>query len=159
MSDPTTPEPEIRRAVVIAGLTTYLLAGIASAAIETLLVPLRHGTVLIPLAVPLAIATNIALPLLSRQLTDTMSGGLPPVIGWIGTVMVLASSRPEGDVLLPGGPGDKWVSYGLLLGGAIAGLITISLGGARSARSGHSDDSARSARSDAKNHGIPGARR
>jgi hypothetical protein len=134
MNGPIAPAPEANRAVVIGGLAIYLLAGIATAVVETLLVPLRHGTVMIPLAVPLAIGTNIALPLLSRRLTDTMSGGLPPVIGWIGAVLVLGGGRPEGDVLLPGGPGDKWVSYGFLLGGAIAGLITVSLGSVRRSR-------------------------
>jgi hypothetical protein len=39
--------------------------------------------------------------------------------------------RPEGDVVLPAGNGLQWVSYGVLLGGAVAGAVTVVRSGAR----------------------------
>jgi membrane associated rhomboid family serine protease len=115
------------RALLLLGLVLYTIAGVLSATIEILLVPLRVGTVLVPVAVFLAIVGNIALPRLSRTLTTSLVGALPPVIAWIVTLVVLMSTRPEGDVLLPGGGSVQWVSYGVMLGGLFTGLITVAL--------------------------------
>ena len=112
-----------------AGLLTlgYLLfaaAGALSAVIEVLLVPSRIGQTLIPLAPVLAVLSNVALPALSRGLTDTMLSAVPPVAGWLVTTFVLSSATPEGDVLLPAGD-TAYISYSLLGFGTLAGLLTV----------------------------------
>jgi hypothetical protein len=121
-----TPAPA-SRAVVVGGIAIYAIAGVLTAVFEVLLVPLRHGATLVPIAVPLAIATNVALPLLCRQLTRTPLA-ITPVVTWVITAFVLASSRPEGDVLLPAADGGvQWVGYAMLFGAPLAGLITIAV--------------------------------
>jgi hypothetical protein len=114
--------------LVAAGYLIYAVAGVLCAAYEVLLVPTRWGSHLLPIAPVLAIGSNIGLPLLSRQLTGTVRSALPPVVGWLLAAFVLASTRPEGDVLLPAGD-TAWVSYGVLFGGALAGLATLVLVG------------------------------
>ena len=52
-----------------------------------------------------------------------------PLLAWLAVVVgfgVLA--RPEGDVILPGG-GLQWITYGVVLGGALAGTVTVVLSG------------------------------
>ena len=122
------PRPRFPPALLAVGYLVFTVAGVLTAIIEVLLVPTRIGTVLIPVAPVLAIVSNVALPAISRGLTDSMLSCAPPVIGWVLAAFVLASARPEGDVLLPAGD-TTWVSYGLLLCGAIAGLVTISRAG------------------------------
>ncbi len=121
------PQRAPHPALLAAGYAIFTLAGVLSAIYEVLLVPTRWGSTLIPLAPALAIISNVALPIISRNLTDTVLSALPPVLGWFVTVFVLASARPEGDVLLPAGK-TSWVSYGLLICGALAGAATIALG-------------------------------
>ena len=109
------------------GLAIYAVLGVLTAIFEVMFVPIRIGTVLVPVAVVLAIGTNILLPYLSHQLANSVPAALPPVIAWIVSVAALSSTRPEGDVLLPGGGGVQFVSYGVLLGGLLAGLLTVAL--------------------------------
>lgn len=113
--------------LVALGLVLYGIAGALSALLEILLVPLRVGTVLVPIAVVLAVASNIVIPWLSSGLTTAAFGAAPPVVLWIVTAFLLSTSRPEGDVLLPGGTNVQWVSYGVLFGGLFTGLITMAL--------------------------------
>jgi hypothetical protein len=113
------------------GLVFYGIAGALSAVIEILLIPIRHGTVYIPVAVVLAVASNIVLPRLSRNLAGSTIGALPPVIMWILVTITLQSSRPEGDVLVPGGGSIQYVSYGVMLGGVFTGLISVLVAGGR----------------------------
>jgi hypothetical protein len=124
--------------IVVLGLILYGVVGALSAVYEILLIPFRVGGTLVPIAVVLAIASNIVLPRLSRNLTGgTVIGSLPPVILWVVATAVLQSSQPEGDVLVPGGGNVQWVSYGVMLGGLFAGLLSALLapGAPRSLRS------------------------
>jgi Family of unknown function (DUF6113) len=106
------------------GYLLFAVAGVLSAVLEVLLVPTRIGQTLVPIAPVLAVLTNIALPAISRGLTDTVLSAVPPVAGWLVTTFVLASSTPEGDVLLPAGSA-AYISYSLLGFGTLAGFITI----------------------------------
>lgn len=121
------PEPA-SAAVLAAGYLIYGVAGVLCAVFEVLLVPTRWGGTLLPIAPLLAIASNVALPLICRRLTGTTSSALPPVVGWLVAAFALSSTRPEGDVLLPAG-GTAWVSYGVLFGGALAAMATLVLAG------------------------------
>jgi hypothetical protein len=112
-----------------------VLCGCAALAalLALFLVPLYAGSVLVPVAVVVALATNIALPRLARGLVDTTTAALLPFLFWLVVVVVVGvMPRPEGDVVLPGGGGgQQWVSYGVLLGGALAGTLTVVLSGAQ----------------------------
>jgi len=106
------------------GYLLFAAAGALTAVIEVLLVPTRIGQTLIPLAPALAVLSNVALPAISRGLSDTALSAVPPVAGWLVTTFVLASATPEGDVLLPAGDA-AYVSYSLLGFGTLAGFVTI----------------------------------
>ncbi|MEO7261289.1 MAG: DUF6113 family protein [Jatrophihabitantaceae bacterium] len=106
------------------GYLLFAVAGALSAVVEVLLVPSRIGQTLVPLAPALAVLSNVALPAISRGLSDTMLSAVPPVAGWLVTTFVLASATPEGDVLLPAGDA-AYISYSLLGFGTLAGLFTI----------------------------------
>jgi len=123
---PTMPDAQSRpnRSMLALGYLLFAVAGVLAAAIEVLLVPSRIGQTLVPIAPILAVLSNVALPAISRGLTDTVLSAVPPVAGWLVTTFVLASSTPEGDVLLPAGS-EAYISYSLLGFGTLAGLLTI----------------------------------
>jgi hypothetical protein len=119
------PVPARPAAGVLAlGYLLFTVAGAMTAVIEVLLVPSRIGQTLVPLAPLLAVVSNVALPAISRGLTDTMASAVPPVLGWLATTFVLAGARPEGDVLLPAGDA-AYISYSLLGFGLLAAAITL----------------------------------
>ncbi len=93
--------------------------------LQALLVPLYAGSTLIPVAVLAALASNIALPLLARTVVPTTAGLALPFVSWLVVVIGFGVlGRPEGDIVLPGGD-PQWVAYGVLLGGALAGTVTV----------------------------------
>lgn len=97
-----------------------------SGLLEAMLVPVRAGTVIVPVSVVLAVLTNVGLPMLAWWSARAMVAAVLPFAGWVLVVLLLSQSRPEGDVLLPGGKtGLTYVSYGLMLGGFIAGIGTV----------------------------------
>jgi hypothetical protein len=108
-----------------AGVVLICLTAILAAGFEALLVPLYAGSHLFPITILLTLATNIAFPLMARTLVPSLLALVLPFISWL--VMMIAFGivpRPEGDVILPGGP-PQWVSYAVILGGALAGVITV----------------------------------
>ncbi|MDQ1732504.1 MAG: hypothetical protein QOK10_2663 [Pseudonocardiales bacterium] len=113
--------------LLVLGIVLYAVLGGLSAAIAILLVPFRVGASLVPIAVVLAIAGNIVLPRLARDLNGSIAAALAPVLAWIVVLAALSSTRPEGDVLLPGGGSVQFVSYGVMLGGLFTGLVSIAV--------------------------------
>jgi hypothetical protein len=95
--------------------------------LEALLVPLYIGSVIAPIAVVFALASNALLPWLARSLVPSTLAMLAPFGTWLIVMIFFGSvSRPEGDVILPGSPGNlEFVTYGVLLGGALVGTVTI----------------------------------
>jgi hypothetical protein len=113
-----------------AGVAVLCGCAVLAALLALFLVPLYVGTAVIPVAVVLALATNVALPRLARTLVETTMATLLPFACWLIVVIgVGVLTRPEGDVVLPGGAGLQYVSYGVLLGGALAGTVTVALSG------------------------------
>ena len=85
-----------------------------------------------PIAVLVAIGSNIVLALIARNLAGSTLLAALPLVVWIVVVVVLSLPRPEGDVLLPGGKGDQLaVSYGVVLTGVVAGMVTLTLSSPR----------------------------
>jgi hypothetical protein len=112
-----------------AGVALLTLCGALAGLLESLLVPLYWGSVIFPIAIVLALVSNVVLPRLAGSLVPRTSAVLAPFAGWLVVVVGFGVvSRPEGDVILPGAPGKlEFVTYGVLLGGALAGTTTVVL--------------------------------
>lgn len=124
----TRPDPDTVNPLDWAGVVVLTVTGALSALVEALLVPLYTGTVVVPVSVLLAIVTNSVLPRVARALVPRTFAGAAPFVAWLLVVVWFgALSRPEGDVILPGGgPGGVvLVTYGVLLGGTLAGAVTL----------------------------------
>ncbi len=110
-----------------AGVGLIAACGALAAVLESLLVPVYAGSVIAPVAVVLALASNAALPRLADTLVPRTLARLAPFVTWLVVMIgfgVLA--RPEGDVILPGSPSAvEWVTYAVLLGGALVGTVTM----------------------------------
>ncbi len=110
------------------GVGLIALVGALAGLLESLLVPLYAGSVVIPIVVALGVASNVLLPRMARALVPTTPAAAAPVLAWLIVVVGFGITvRPEGDVILPGGD-LQWVTYGLVLGGALAGTVAVALG-------------------------------
>ena len=110
-----------------AGVLVIALCGVLAAFLEALLVPLYLGSVIFPVAVLFSLVSNAGLPRLSRALVPRTAAAIAPFLTWLAVMIFFGVlARPEGDVILPGAPtGAELVTYGVLLGGAIVGTVTI----------------------------------
>ena len=82
------------------------------------LVPLRWGTVLLPVAVLIAVVGNLVLGRAGGRLLGR-PGALGPGLVWLAIALVAGSKRGEGDLIVPGTlPG-----LAFLLLGAIAAAV------------------------------------
>lgn len=107
------------------GVVVLCLCAVLAGVLECLLTPLYAGSHLVPVAVLAAIVSNVALPRLARTLVPNLLGTGLPFLAWLVVLVVFGvMARPEGDVILPGGS-VQLVSYGVMLGGALAGVITV----------------------------------
>jgi hypothetical protein len=110
-----------RIGVVLIGATAAI-AGL----IEVLLSPLYIGSVLFPITILLAIATNVVLPILAREVYDSSLAAVVPVLIWAVVVLILGFFPAHGSVLLPGGgTGQTLTSLGLPVVGILAGAVTL----------------------------------
>jgi hypothetical protein len=122
-------EPDGPRPLDWAGLVLLVLCGALAALLETLLVPLYVGSVIVPISVLLAVLSNVALPRMARTLVPRTAAAGAPFLAWLVVVIGFGVlTRPEGDVVLPGSPtGAELVTYGLLAAGVIAGTATVAI--------------------------------
>jgi hypothetical protein len=100
-----------------AGAVLVSLAAVWLAFLECFLVPLRAGTVVIPVAVVMALAGNAVLPRLAVAAARRKAAALLPPVLWLAVVFVFAAPRPEGDLIVPG----TWSGLAFLFLGAIGG--------------------------------------
>jgi hypothetical protein len=113
-------------AVAVAGVVLVCLAALLAGVLEVMLVPLRSGTVLVPVSVLGALVGNVAFPRMGRALAPRTAAMTAPFVAWLAPIVVaVLVVRPEGDVLIPGGGGEQWVFYATLLCGGVAGMATI----------------------------------
>jgi hypothetical protein len=124
-ADPAEPAPPRVGALDRIGVAVLSACSVLAAILELMFIPFYAGSVLVPVAVVGAVAGNIVLPRLVWALVpSTRAAGLP-LLAWLLVMLaVVVVPRPEGDVLLPGGS-MTWVTYGVLLGGALAGAVTL----------------------------------
>ena len=112
------PDPLVFR--IVAGLLVTV-ASFGLAVIEAFLVPLRIGSVPLPLSVVLAVAGNVLLTRLAgRQTGSALAAGLQPLV-WLLTVVVLSLPRAEGDVIVAG----TVTALVFLFAGSVAGAYGI----------------------------------
>lgn len=121
---PAEPDAPLPGSLVAVGVLGVAVVAAVGAFVSVLLTPFRIGTVLVPVAVALALAVNLVLPQLAFTLSRSRAAAAVPVVvffvvAWIPTL------APSGDVLLPGG--GAWqtaISFGVLLLGILAGVVT-----------------------------------
>lgn len=98
-------------------LVLVVLAALLLAVVECFLVPLRIGSVPMPVSVPLALAGNVVLARLAARVSGRPVAAILPPLLWLGIVLVLAGKRAEGDLVVPG----TVTGLVFLLGGTVAG--------------------------------------
>ncbi|HTZ42454.1 MAG TPA: hypothetical protein VMB79_01195 [Jatrophihabitans sp.] len=106
------------------GMLLYAVCGVLVAALDVTLIPTRYGTTLIPVAPVLTVAGAVLLPAAARGLTDSVRGAVPAAVPQVLTIWLLASGRPEGDVLMPAGD-TAWVAYAVLILGTLVPLTML----------------------------------
>jgi len=105
---------------VAAGVLISAFA-VGLAVVEAFLVPLRVGTVPLPICVLLAVAGNVVLTKLAvRQTGSIVCGVLQPVL-WLAVIVVLSVPRAEGDLIVPGSA----TGLVFLFAGAVAGAYGV----------------------------------
>jgi hypothetical protein len=102
-----------------AGGVAVALVAVEAAVVECFLVPLRLGTLPVPLAAAAAVAGNILLARLMVAVTGRRPTALLPPVLWLVVVLVFAAPRAEGDLVVPG----TWPGLVFLFLGAIAGAF------------------------------------
>ncbi|SDJ01399.1 hypothetical protein SAMN05444157_1284 [Frankineae bacterium MT45] len=115
----------LTRLQVAGGIALIVVAAALSGLIEVLLVPLYIGATLFPITILFAVASNIALPVLTRRLVDSALVAAIPVVVWILLVLRASQTGPGGDVVLPGSGAVGVVSVVFMLSGLTAGVVTV----------------------------------
>lgn len=118
---PDQDERRLPTGLLALGFVLFAVAGVLAGLLEVTLIPLRDGTALVPLAPVLTVLTGVLLPAVARGLTDSTVAAVPPAVGQLLTIWLLATGRPEGDVLMPAGS-TAWVSYSVLILGTLVPL-------------------------------------
>lgn len=116
----------IDRAAAILGLVLLMACAALAALLELSLVGLYAGGLLVPVAVPFALAGNWILPRLARSLFDRTAAMFAVFAAWLVPIAILAlTPRPEGDVYVLGNSAMQYVFYGTFFGGIIVGIVTL----------------------------------
>lgn len=124
---PVRPDPVAFR--VAAGVLVAV-AATALAVVESFLVPLRVGSVPLPVSVPLALLGNAGLSRLAGRWTGSVIGAAVPPVLWLVVVVVLSMPRAEGDLIVPG----TLTGLVFLFGGAVAGAYGVATAAVRRVR-------------------------
>jgi hypothetical protein len=118
-----------------AGVLMLVACAALLAALEVFLVSLYAGSVVVPVSVALAIVGNVALPRLAFGLTGTIPAAAAPFVVWLAVLFTFGLvPRPEGDVIVPGRGAPEYVYFAALVGGIIAGTVTLVICGTPSSR-------------------------
>jgi len=108
-------------AVRVAAGVLISLFSVWLAVVEAFLVPLRVGTVPLPVSVLLVVAGNVGLTKLAVRLTGSIVCGLLQPVLWLFVVIILSLPRPEGDLIVPG----TVTGLVFLFAGAVAGAYGV----------------------------------
>ncbi len=114
---PAPPGPALERTVRVAGVLVSVLAAVCTAVLEIFLSPLRVGGVPIGVAVPAAVAANVALSWFAVTTVGRSWALAPPWAVWTLIMFFAAGTRTtEGDYLISGG---DWVALVTILVGSL----------------------------------------
>jgi hypothetical protein len=119
--------PAVVRPLLLLG---WAVAAVAAAAwlavLEVLWLPLRAGTVLVPLSVLVAVLGNVVVVEAVHLLSGSRTVAVLPALTWLVVALAAASRRPEGDLLVLAGNQDLGV-LGLvfLLAGLLAAAVAV----------------------------------
>lgn len=117
---------ETRRGRGRAALVGVLVAiGAAELAVlECFLLPLRVGSVPVPLSIAAAVIGNALLPALAYRLTTSRVAAVVPLLVWFAVVIVASVPRPEGDIIVTGtARGITFLILGAVAGAYAAGRL------------------------------------
>ena len=130
VAEQPTEEKADARWVLPAVVGVYSLLGAVGGLFAAMFVPSYLNGVLFPVSLLITVVANVVLP---RILLASGAGlaAVMPVVAFVLVTFVLASGRPENDVLMPGDGDVSWVTYGVLFGGAAVGFATIMFAGRR----------------------------
>jgi hypothetical protein len=99
----------------VAGGLVAVVVAVWFAVVEVLWLPLRIGGFPVPLSIPVAMAVNLLLVTWTHRLTGSRVAAVLPALMWLVVVLPAGQQRPEGDVLLAGGPrGLAFLLFGVL---------------------------------------------
>ncbi|MGN9779121.1 hypothetical protein ACTMS0_25665 [Micromonospora sp. H33] len=99
----------------VAGGLLSVVGGVATAALELLLAPVRAGGYLIGVAALVAVGANVALSWFAHATVERRWAVALPAVPWFAIVAVAGIRTAEGDVLLTG----TWVDLLLVVAGAM----------------------------------------
>ena len=111
-------------------LLLWGIAGVAAAAwlalVEVFWLPLRAGTVLVPVSVVVAVLGNVVVVEGVHRLSGSRAVAVLPALTWLVVAFGASFRRPEGDLLIPGGTQDLGV-LGLvfLLSGVVSAAVAV----------------------------------
>jgi len=95
------------------------------ALIEVLWLPLRVGSVLLPVSVVAAVVGNALLVTLAAEVSGSRIVGALPAVAWLAVVLRASLPRPEGDLLLLGGGSLGVVTLAFIGLGMVSALAAV----------------------------------
>jgi hypothetical protein len=107
----------LERVVRVVGTVLALLVAMELTLVECYLVPLRIGSVPLPVSIPLAVVGNVLAARLTARISGVRALAALPSVLWLVTVLVLAAPRAEGDLVVPG----SLTGLVFLFAGSVAG--------------------------------------
>ena len=113
-----------RSSVLAWGIVVVLVSGWA-ALVEVFWLPLRIGSVLVPLSIVGAVVGNLMLTAAAHRLSGSRVVAVLPAVVWLVVAVSAMIRRPEGDVVLTGGGGTGVVNLAFLLLGVMAAAFGV----------------------------------
>ena len=118
--------PAFLRAV---DLILWTVAAVTAAAwlalVEVLWLPLRVGTVLLPVSLVAAVVGNLVLVQGVHRLSDSRVIAVLPAVTWIVVAVAASYRRPEGDLLVPAAGDLGLLGLLFLLSGVVAAAVAV----------------------------------
>ena len=108
------------RVLRVVGVVVAAWGAVLSALLAAFLVPLRAGTVPLPLSFAVAAVGAAAAVWFAHWTARARLAVVVPVLAWFVTLLPLTQRTTEGDVVVPG----NWVGLGTLLVGACSVTVT-----------------------------------
>jgi hypothetical protein len=126
------PSAAARRAVAVVGYLVLFVLG----ALQGFIGSFQYGRSPVPVIAVILVVLIFLTCVLCGWGVGTFTAGLLPAVGWILTSFVLATSRPNGSVIITATSAGEWYLYGGALGCVVGAVATIFIRTRRGAASG-----------------------